>query len=99
MASSITCRLTSSITSSIVWGIVIFMEQDKVRENRLRRAADRQGYRLVKSRSRDPRAVDFGRYALVDAQTGGAVNPALADRWTCSWTLDEVEAHLGGIEK
>ncbi|HKJ74360.1 MAG TPA: hypothetical protein VKA19_09620 [Alphaproteobacteria bacterium] len=67
---------------------------DKARENRLRRMADRRGYRLVKSRSRDPQAVDFGLYALLDYETGGAVNPAIAGRWQCSWTLDEVETWL-----
>jgi hypothetical protein len=40
---------------------------EKVRENRLRRMADRQGLRLVKSRRRDPRALDYGTYMLVDA--------------------------------
>jgi hypothetical protein len=67
---------------------------EKVREDRLRRAAQRQGLRLVKSRSRDPRAIDHGLYALIDTQTNGAVNPAIAGRWTCSWTLDEVENYL-----
>jgi hypothetical protein len=38
-------------------------------ENRLRRAADRQGLRLVKSRRRDPRAVDYGQYNLLDPST------------------------------
>ena len=38
----------------------------KVMENRLRRAAARQGYGLRKTRTRDPRAVDFGVYYLVD---------------------------------
>jgi hypothetical protein len=69
-------------------------EIDKVKENRLRRAADRQGLRLIKSRSRDPQALDFGLYALIDLETSGAVNPSLANRWVCSWTLDEVEEHL-----
>lgn len=41
--------------------------QDKVRENRLRRAAARQGLTLSRSRRRDPRARDFGRYWLADA--------------------------------
>ena len=30
---------------------------------------DRQGFRLVKSRRRDPRAVDFGGYMIVNAGT------------------------------
>ena len=33
---------------------------DKARENRLRRAAERQGFRLVKSRTRDPLALAYG---------------------------------------
>ncbi|MEO5840898.1 MAG: hypothetical protein ABIQ73_13320 [Acidimicrobiales bacterium] len=48
----------------------------KVDENRVRRAAERQGYILVKSRHRDPMAADFGRYRLYelddDAPTLGA---------------------------
>ena len=64
-------------------------------ENRLRRVADRRGLQLVKSRSRDVNAVDYGLYALIDIQTGGAVNPAIADRWVCSWTLGEVQDYLG----
>jgi hypothetical protein len=39
---------------------------EKVRENRLRRAAARQGLILRKSRRRDPRALDYGNYWLVD---------------------------------
>ncbi len=74
------------------------MTDEKVRENRLRRVADRRGFRLVKSRSRDPRAVDFGLYALIDQRHGGAVNPAIAQRWTCSWSLDEVADYLGENE-
>ena len=87
--------LTSSITSGITTSMDTKSDQEhKVRENRLRRAADRQGLRLVKSRSRDTNAMDFGLYALIDHQTGGAVNEAIAQRWVCSWDLDEVEAYL-----
>ena len=71
------------------------MQETKVKENKLRRAADRQGLRLSKSRSRDPRALDFGRYALIDVQTGGTVHPMLADRWAHALTLEEVEEWLG----
>jgi len=39
---------------------------DKVRENRLRRMAARQGLRLEKSRRRDDRALDYGTYWLVE---------------------------------
>jgi hypothetical protein len=62
---------------------------DKVRENRVRRAASRQGYQLVKSRRRDPLAVDFGTYWLVDPQSGGNI---LGGDWGVD--LDEVEERL-----
>jgi hypothetical protein len=39
-------------------------------------------------------AVDYGLYALVDVETGGAVNPAVAQRWVCSWTIDQVQDYL-----
>lgn len=67
---------------------------DTVRENRLRRIADRRGLRLVKSESCDPNAQDYGLYALIDYDTGGAVNPSLIGRYTCSWTLDQIEDYL-----
>jgi hypothetical protein len=38
----------------------------KVRENRLRRAAERRGLRLEKSRRRDPGAIGYGTYQLID---------------------------------
>jgi len=70
---------------------LVRVEWEKVRENRLRRAAVRQGLRLVKSRRRDPRASDYGRYwlqgehrALVSSEYGV--------------TLDEVEEFLSGKE-
>ncbi len=42
--------------------------EHKVLENRLRKAAERQGLRLEKSRTRDPHAIDYGTYQLVDAR-------------------------------
>lgn len=69
-------------------------QEQKVSENRVRRLADRRGYRLVKSRSRDENAIDYGLFALIDIRTNGAVNPAIAGRWVCSWTLPEVEEFL-----
>lgn len=41
-------------------------EGNKVRENRIRRMAERQGYQLMKSRRRDPSAADFGTYGIID---------------------------------
>ena len=49
------------------------MTHEKVRENRLRRMAARQGLALRKSRRRDPRAVDHGKYCLVEPFTGAVV--------------------------
>jgi hypothetical protein len=50
--------------------------------------------RLVKSSSRDPEALDYGLYALIMVENGGAVNPSLAGHFTCSWDLDQVEYYL-----
>jgi hypothetical protein len=38
----------------------------KVTENKLRRCAHRRGLSLIKSRSRDPSAPDFGKYMIHD---------------------------------
>lgn len=45
------------------------MDTEKVREDRYRRMLDRRGYRLMKSRARDPRDLTFGGYQIVDART------------------------------
>ena len=42
------------------------MVDPKIFENRVRRAAKRQGLRVVKSRRRDPRASDYGTYTIFD---------------------------------
>jgi hypothetical protein len=47
--------------------------QYKILENRLRHAAARQGLRLAKSRRRDPRALGYGSYMLVDDATNAVV--------------------------
>lgn len=44
----------------------ITARQHKSLENRLRRAAERQGLRLEKSRFRDPYALTYGTYALIE---------------------------------
>jgi hypothetical protein len=68
-------------------------DAEKVRENRLRRMADRQGLRLVKSRRRDPRASDYGTYVLVD-QNNVIEYGAWTGRFAAS--LDDIEAYLTG---
>jgi hypothetical protein len=40
---------------------------EKIRENRLRRAAERQGLTLRKSRARDPLSLFYGRWWASDA--------------------------------
>ncbi len=57
---------------------------EKVRENRLRRMATRQGFRLVKTRRLDPLAIDYGTYRLVPAK-GKPQGP---------FKLDELEKRL-----
>jgi hypothetical protein len=61
----------------------------KVRANRLRRVAERRGYRLLKSRRRDPQALDFEGFMLVDAPTNVVVLGATG--WSFSASLDDVE--------
>jgi hypothetical protein len=66
---------------------------EKVREARLRRMAQRQGFQLVKSRRRDPLAVDFGGYVIVDPASGQVVAGELDS--PRALMLDEVENWLG----
>jgi len=67
-------------------------KDEKVRENRLRAAAERQGLKLSKSRSRDPRAIGYGCWLIVDANNrvvagvGGTGRPEM--------DLDQVERYL-----
>ena len=65
---------------------------DKVRENKARRAAIRQGLELQKSRRRDPRALDYGGYMLVTLDTNAAVMGQ--SPYPFSATLDEIEDWL-----
>jgi hypothetical protein len=67
-------------------------EAEKVRENRLRRAAARQGLHLEKSRRRDPRALGYGTYRLVNSKTNQVIS---SDQNTgYGLTLDDVERAL-----
>lgn len=59
---------------------------DKIRENRLRRMAQRQGMTVHRSRRRDPLAIDFGTFALDDLATGRRLLEGL--------TIDELEREL-----
>ena len=66
---------------------------NKTRETRLRRAADRQGLRLERSRRRDPRAIDYDRYWLLDLATGDVMAGA-SPIGRPAWDLDQVETWL-----
>lgn len=62
-------------------------QAEKVRENRLRRMAERQGLTLTRSRRRDPRALDFGLYWLTDAKGAKVTDEQGVD-------MDAIEAFL-----
>jgi len=64
---------------------------DKVRENRDRRVLKRRGLILVKIRRRDPDALDFGKYNVLDHNGCMAAG---GEPWE-ALTLDEVEAWMG----
>jgi len=69
-------------------------QKTKVRENRLRRMADRQGLRLMKSRARDPRDLTYGGYQLVDVEHGGvSYGWGNANRGYAA-DLDDIEHYL-----
>lgn len=64
--------------------------KDKVRENLLRRIAERRGLKLQKSFRRDPMALGFGRWRLM---AGKKLAFGSLD-WAKAATLEEVEAYL-----
>jgi hypothetical protein len=94
--------ITSSITNE-GWDMPV-EKQDKVRENRLRRMADRQGYALRKPRRRDPRALDYGELWLMqcwvqDPSSGRVEEVANPENTYDAWLgpfrlLDELEEWL-----
>ncbi|KQO69054.1 hypothetical protein ASF22_18550 [Methylobacterium sp. Leaf87] len=73
--------------------MIIEMDQsEKVRENRIRRMAERRGMRLEKSKRRDPKAIDFGGYMLIDTAKNFAV--VGSDPYPYSASLEDVEGWL-----
>jgi hypothetical protein len=64
----------------------------KVWENRLRRMAQRQGLRLEKSRRRDPRALNYGTYWLINPYTNTVVAGDTGNGYGLD--LDQVEKAL-----
>lgn len=62
------------------------------RENRVRRAAQRQGLAIQKSRRRDPQAVDYGGYMLIDPYTNFVLLGAGVFAYSAD--LDDIEEFL-----
>lgn len=71
------------------------MTEEKVRENRLRRMAERQDLRLVKSRTRDPRATGYGCWMIVDVDANAAV-AGVGATGRPDFSLEDVERYLTG---
>lgn len=71
---------------------------EKTRENRLRRKLDRMGYRLLKSRRRDPDAVDFGCYAIADIRNVIVFGTSGGSGWY-ELDLDDVEEWIAKSTK
>jgi len=68
------------------------MNEDKIRENRMRRMAERQGFTLQKSRRRDPRALDYGTYQIIEPRRNVVATFLEGDEF--GLTLDDVEEWL-----
>jgi hypothetical protein len=64
------------------------MQNRKMREDRLRRLAERRGLKLTKSRRKDPMAPDYGTYTLVNVRRNAAMY------YATEVSLDEIETFL-----
>ena len=73
-----------------------FSISERSREARLRSTAERQGLRLFKSKRRDPRAIDYGTYILVDVTTNTVVCGGTDGGFQNGLDLDAVEQALNG---
>ena len=68
------------------------MTEEKVRENRIRRVAERRGLQLHKSRRRDKDAIGYGGYMVTEL--GGNTVLMGAEGHEYSASLDEIEKAL-----
>lgn len=77
------------------------MPSIKTHENRVRRAAQRKGYLLRKSRVRNPHADDYGLYVLVEDSAGnrrpGAQAPRSAFAKGEGMLLTVIEAEIASL--
>ena len=67
-------------------------EAEQVRQNRLRRAAQRQDRLLARSRRRDPPAGDFGPYLSVDMAT----NTLVPGDHETGYELNSAQGYING---
>jgi hypothetical protein len=74
-------------------------ETDRVRENRLRRMAERQGLRLERSPRRDPNDLGYGTYQLIHTYTRAVVHAGHDDQTGDGLDLDDVEEYLTGRDR
>lgn len=65
---------------------------EKARENRLRRIAKRQGYLLMKCRFRNPEALEYGRFWIIDPLANAIVSGF--GGWNHTASLDDIEGFL-----
>jgi hypothetical protein len=63
----------------------------------MRRMATRQGLALKKSPRRDPRAIGYGTYMLVDLASNGIAAMGLPDGYGLA--LDDIESELTGASR
>jgi hypothetical protein len=71
-------------------------QAEKVRENRVRRVAERRGYTLSKSRRRDPLATDYGQWQLSRGSLSAGRPTFPVQNVGPFDSLDDVEAFLDG---
>lgn len=64
---------------------------EKIRENRLRRTARRRGLTLIKSRCREPRAIGYGGFGLLNERRFWVFGDA---PYAFAATLDDIEDYL-----
>ena len=72
--------------------------KEKVRENRLRRVLNRRGLNLVKSRRKDPGAIDYGMYMITDLETKVVIAGIIAENIP-DFSLDDVETWIEEYDK
>ena len=63
-----------------------------ISESGVRRLARREGYLVRKSRSRDPDAIGYGAFMLIDRDTGGAILGGYPFQYTAD--LEEIREYL-----